>query len=91
MSGWDQFSEIAKTRPEDLVKAREIASMFHDTFTTPEGKKALEYMEKIWENIGIVRADDSQFAVGLREGRRDVVRQIKQQIRLAKEGVSNVG
>lgn len=86
-TNWAAFDVVAKVPAEETEKAREIAGIFNDTFSTDSGKRALEYMTKCWEDVGIVKGDDSQFSVGLREGRRDVVRQIKQQIRLAREGI----
>jgi hypothetical protein len=65
-------------------KAREIASMFFQTFSTEPGQFVMDRLKQITVERPVLTATSTRFGAGIREGQNDIVRQIEAQIRFAK-------
>ena len=61
----------------------EFAHTVARTFKTPDGKKLLDALVQKYLLTDIVKADDTQFASGIKQGRADVVKQILSQIEIS--------
>jgi len=66
--------------------SREIASQTLETFSTDAGKATLARLVKVTIDRPVLFGGSTKFAAGIREGQNDLVRQILQQIKIAKEG-----
>lgn len=79
--GWSQFDQAdnKKQSQEHLELAHTIAR----TFKTPDGKKVLDVLVKRYLLNDIVTPNDTAFAVGIRQGRADLVKQILGQIEIS--------
>ena len=65
---------------EYLDKAKEIESLFTQVFNTDAGKIVLQHIERAFESEPIAR-DSDLYKIGVRDGRRDALYQIKKQIK----------
>lgn len=65
-------------------KAREIASMFFQTFQTEPGKFVMNRLRQITIERPVLTATSTEFGAGIREGQNDIVRQIEAQIKFAR-------
>ena len=78
--GWSSFDVAERnTQQEYLDFAHLVASLFG----TPEGKKVLDVMIKKYLLRDIAGDNDSQIAIGRKQGRADVVKQILAQIEIS--------
>lgn len=66
--------------------ARECASRFLECFSTNAGEFVLNRLTTITLDRPVLFGGSTKFAAGIREGQNDLVRQILQQMKLAKEG-----
>lgn len=62
------------------AKAKEIESLFTEVFNTDAGKIVLGYIEKALTGQTIAPESDL-YRIGVRDGRRDALHQIKKQIK----------
>lgn len=65
-------------------QARELASMFFQTFDTEVGRVVMNRLRQITIERPVLTATSTEFGAGIREGQNDIVRQIEAQIRFAK-------
>jgi hypothetical protein len=66
--------------------SREVSSRFLECFSTDAGEFVLNRLKTITLDRPVLNSGSTQFGAGIREGQNDLVRQILQQIRIAKEG-----
>ncbi len=88
LNGWSSLDfdddDIKKTQDNQQELCLAIASKYHQVFKQNSiGREILNEMIKVTIMRATVHPNDSQFAVGIREGRADMVRQILQQIEIA--------
>ena len=86
-SGWQALEvdddSFSGNRAEEVARAREIASRFHECFRSEAGKYVLDRLIDITLLRPIVTPAATQFEAGIREGKADLVRQILQQLDIA--------
>ena len=78
--------ETDPARAEQWFEAYRIAKMHADTFSTDTGKELLQHWIKTFLARSIVRPGEDAFAQGIREGQANVVRQVLEQLELARSG-----
>jgi hypothetical protein len=64
-------------------KAREIAGMFLQTFSTEPGKFVMNRLRQITIERPVLTATSTEFGAGIREGQNDIIRQIEAQMKFA--------
>lgn len=85
-SGLDlESDEIAMLREVNAVKAREIASRFHECFRSDAGQYVLQRLQEVTLDRPVLNANSTQFGAGIREGQNQIVRQILDQITFAEQ------
>lgn len=86
---WDQLELdgefIEQQKAEQEAKAREIASMFHQCFSTDAGKFVLDRLKSVTLDRPVLSDTSTQFGAGIREGQNSIVRQIVEQMEIAKQ------
>lgn len=84
LKGWESLDLSGdRSREQNAEIANEIASMYYQTFSTDAGQRVLEMMVQTFLTRPAARPGDDVLAVGIREGRADVVRQILQEMERA--------
>lgn len=78
--------EPKQTTNDQRDRALERARLFSTTFSTEAGQLVLKILKQTTIDRPVIKPDSTQFGAGIREGQNDIVRQILDQIRLAKEG-----
>lgn len=63
------------------AKAKEIQSMYTQLFSTDLGKVVLDHMEKTFLESDHIAPESDLYRIGVRDGRRNVIYQIKQQLK----------
>ena len=76
---------LKKAQKEQQAKAMEIASQFHQCFSTDAGQYVLERLKTVTINRPVLDPNSTQFGAGMREGENSLVRQILAQIELAEQ------
>lgn len=70
------------TDQERLDKAKEIESLFTQVFNTDEGRLVLKYIEAaLHRDSNNISPVSDLYQIGVRDGRRDALYQIKKQIK----------
>lgn len=82
--GWTPQDGIPAANTDNEARAREIASLYRQTFDSDAGQRVLEMLIKATLLQPIVKPHFTQFEAGIREGKADIVRQILAQIEFAK-------
>jgi hypothetical protein len=83
---WADLEPANDLRNNHREKALDRAGLFLTTFSTDTGKLVLDILKSTTIDRPVIKPDSTQFGAGIREGQNDIVRQILDQIRLAKEG-----
>jgi hypothetical protein len=80
-TGWKEFDIADKddNNQERLDFSHSVASLF----TSIDGKKLLDVFVKQFLLNNIVSPNDTQFAVGIKQGRADVIKQILAHIEIS--------
>jgi len=76
----DPFKDEVITDKEREAKAKEVTSLFTEVFNSDAGKIVLGYIEKGLEGV-IVAPESDLYKIGVRDGRRDALYQIKKNIK----------
>ena len=79
--GWSQF-DITPTE-DNAQKHLDISHKVAGVFSTTEGKEILNLFVSRYLLNDIVTPHDTQFAVGIKQGRADVVKQILAHIEIS--------
>jgi hypothetical protein len=66
--------------------SREVSSRFLGCFSTEDGEFVLNRLVSITIDRPVLFGGSTKFAAGIREGQNDLVRQILQQMKIAREG-----
>jgi hypothetical protein len=66
--------------------SREVSSRFLECFSTDAGEFVLNRLKAITLDRPVLNSGSTKFGAGIREGQNDLVRQILQQMKIAKEG-----
>lgn len=87
--GWEGVNlnseALKKVQDEQQAKAMEIASQFHQCFSTDAGQYVLDRLKTITIDRPVLNPNSTQFGAGMREGENGIVRQILAQIELAEK------
>lgn len=62
-------------------RAKEIQSMYIQLFSTDLGKVVLSHLESTFLDSDHIAPDSDLYRIGVRDGRRNVIYQIKQQLK----------
>ena len=57
-----------------------VEKLFKATFSTPNGKKCLAHLKKVFVDRPMARVGMSELEIGIRQGECDVVRKIIQEV-----------
>ncbi len=77
---------MSSNEHEQERAARECASRFLECFSTDAGQYVLNRLTTITLDRPVLSASSTKFGAGIREGQNDLVRQILQQMKIAREG-----
>jgi hypothetical protein len=61
------------------LSREEITQMYHQCFNTDYGKRVLEHLEIVFKGKTVSPQSDL-YQIGIRDGRRDVIEQIKKEM-----------
>jgi len=64
----------------DNNKSVVIEKLFKATFSTPNGKKCLAHMKKVFVDRAIAKLGMEPLEIGIRQGECNVIRKIEQEI-----------
>ena len=81
-NGWSKQFDVA----DNAEEGEKHLNFAHDvaiTFKSPQGQKVLESMVKSYLLNDIVQPNDTQFSVGIKQGKASVVKYILAQIELS--------
>jgi len=76
---------VQQLKAESEKKARDIASRFYGCFSTEDGEFVLNRLKEITLDRPVLNPNSTQFGAGMREGQNAIVRQILDQIAIAKQ------
>lgn len=89
-SGWagvdNLFEQASKANEAHFEQMLELASWYRQAFTTEAGKRVLEDLAAQFLFQRVVQPNDTQFAVGIRQGQQDVVRRLLAMVDFANTG-----
>jgi hypothetical protein len=84
---WSPYADLLPTPTADVAKYEAAAKLIFQTFTSPAGRKTLDWL--IGSFAMRMTEPESGTQAAFREGQANVVRQILYQIHIAQEGLKN--
>lgn len=87
LGGWDAIEGLTSDgKAESFQQQLDHASLYRQAFASTAGRYVLNDLVQTFMRQRIVRPDDSQFAVGIRQGQADVVARLLHLIEFANTG-----